>query len=447
MRCSVTLLALAVLGACSSSDTTEAPVEATASDADVTGSVLAADCATTANPLRFACTLSTAADTEVEWTVSEGDTVLQTYTTSGTEHEQTLWGLPESTALTWSATLDDGTATGNLSTGSADLGSFTVSATGTLATDHVMVPLQCSDQTGLVMFDEAGRVTWYEALGAGSTDGRGGLQGFDRTPDGFVAGLDGTEVVEVAPDGTVLRELSGFDNPLHHDLAADDAGRLYLLEAFEVDGYVLDGIRVFDDTDEVAFFTLGDVVSPSGSAGNDRYWQDTFPGAVDWSHANSVELAGDGTALLSLKAQNALMSVVVDPDAADFGEVVWTLTGDSSDLASDFSWADGGGFTGQHHASYTSAGDVMLFDNGSSSSRGLVVELDGTSASEGASAAVGSYCPTQGAAYELDDGGLLVTCANSGEVLAFDPSGAQVWSASVSCGTQAPLARAMPVSL
>ena len=442
------LLVLALIGGCASTDT-PAETAAAVSDADVTGSVAEASCATTDHPLRFRCTLTTEAEADVVWQVREGEAVIATFTTHGTDHEQLLWGLPEATELTWSAATADGGASGSLTTGTADVGSLSITTAGSgLAADHVLVPLQCSDQTGLVMFDEAGRVTWYEPLGGGSVGGKGGLQGFDRTPDGFVAGVDGDTVVEVGPDGTVLRELTGFTNPLHHDLAADDDGRLYLLEAFEEDGYVLDAVRVFDGAEEVGLFTLADVVTPSGGAGDDRYWDQEFPGAVDWSHTNSVELVGDGTAVLSMKAQNALMAVVVDPDAADFGEVAWTLTGDDSQLASDFAWSDGGGFYGQHHASIDREGRLMVFDNrDGQSSRGVVIDLDADAgeAREVATATLDSYCPTQGATYELEDGGLLLTCANEGSVHAFAPSGEEVWSATVSCGTEAPLARAMPL--
>lgn len=421
--------------------------DASVSDAEVSGAVVDAACETTENPLRFDCSLTTEAPAEVAWTVYEGSTPVRTFTSEGTHHAQLLWGLPEATDLTWEASTSAGAASGGLSTGSADLGALSIATFGVgLATDAVMVPLQCDDATGLVAFDEAGRVTWYEVLGGGSVDARGGLQGFDRTPDGFVAGIDGAEVVEVAPDGTVLRTITGLSDPLHHDLAADEDGRLYLLEAFEEDGYVLDGVRVFEGEEEVASFALSTVVTPSGGAGEDRYWAQTFPGATDWSHTNSVELVGDGTALLSLKAQNALLMVVLDPDAGDFGEVVWTLTGADSQLASDFDWSDGGGFYGQHHASVDDEGQLLLFDNGASRSRGLVLGLGEDSVSEVHSVALGEHCPTQGAAYPLDDGGLLVTCATSGTVVAFDTAGTEVWSATVDCGTQAPLARGMPMT-
>jgi len=437
---------LPFLMACVSDEAVD-PSDASVSEAEVSGSVLEAACATTDNPLRFDCTLATESDAAVTWTVFEGSDIVRSFETQGSDHAQTLWGLPEDTELSWEARYDGGSASGTLTTGTADVGAFSISTFGVgLATDAVMVPLQCDDATGLVAFDGAGRVVWYEVLGGGSVGGKGGLQGFDTTPDGFVAGVDGTEVVEVAPDGTILRTIDGLSDPLHHDVAADEEGRLYLLEAFESDGFVVDGILVFDGTEQVGQFALSDVVTMAGGAGDDRYWQDTFPGAVDWGHANSVELVGDGTALISLKAQNAVLSVVLDPDAADFGEVVWTLTGGDSQLTSDLSWSDGGGFSDQHHASVDDDGNVLLFDNGVSSSRGLVLDVGGDSVSEVASVDVGEHCPTQGSTYRLDDGGLLVTCASSGAVLAFDAAGTEVWSASVGCGTQAPLARAMPLA-
>ena len=412
------------------------------------GTVTTASCREVDHPLMARCTLTTESSSTVWWTLREAGDEVRTFTTEGTTHEQLLWGLAEGTAYTWEATTDGGSASGTLTAGTVDLGELAISAVGRApALDSVLVPLQCTDTTGLVAFDGQGRITWYQVLGPGSSDMRGGINGFDVGPDGFVAVVEGEQIAEVAPDGTLLRDLVADTLPLHHDLAVDDDGRIYVLDADEVDGYILDGVEIFDGEASVARFDLADVLTPTGTTGGDMFWASEFPGAVDWAHTNSVELGPDGTALLSLKAQNAVMQVVLDPDAADFGAVDWVLTGDDSQLTSDLAWPDGGGFYGQHHVSWSREGELLLFDNGTGSSRGLVVEVDlaAGEATELRSVAVGGSCPVQGSTYELPDGGLLTTCGNSGELQAFDASGQATWSATVSCGSRAPLARGLPL--
>jgi len=412
------------------------------------GTVSTASCREVDHPLMARCTLTTESSSTVRWTLREAGDEVRTFTTEGTTHEQLLWGLAEGTAYTWEATTDGGSASGTLTAGTVDLGELAISAVGGApALDGVLVPLQCTDTTGLVAFDGQGRITWYQVLGPGSSDMRGGINGFDVGPDGFVAVVEGERIVEVAPDGTLVRDIVADARPLHHDLAVDDDGRIYVLDATEVDGYILDGVEVFDGTSSVARFDLADVLTPTGSLGSDMFWANEFPGATDWAHTNSVELGPDGTALLSLKVQHAVMQVVLDPEAADFGAVDWVLTGDDSDLSSDLAWSDGGGFHGQHHVSWASDGSLLVFDNGTSGSRGLAVDLDldGGVASELRSVELGDYCSIQGATYELAGGGLLTTCGTSGTIEAFDASGQATWSATVSCGSRAPLARGLPL--
>lgn len=445
LRC----LPLLVLVACapdadegSSTTATEGDVGAVT----VEGSLADATC-TADGALRVRCALTTATAQDVTWTLRDGDTVLRGDTTSGTAHEHLFWHLAEGATYTWRAETDAGSASGSFTAGTEAVAGLTLAVSGsTDAFDSVLVPLQCSDTTGLVAFDPAGRITWLAELAEGSSDMRGGISGFDIGPSGFVAGLEGERVVEVAADGEVLRELVPSEAQ-HHDLAVDDQGRIYVVDAREVDGYVVDGVEIFAGTTAVARFDLGDAIDPEGHTGDDRFWAQTFPGAVDYTHTNSVELGPDGTALLSLKAQHALMQVVLDPDASDFGAVDWLLTGDASELASDLAWTDGGGFHGQHHASWGDDGELLLFDNGTQVSRGLALAVDPVAGTvhEVRSVDVGASCPVQGATYPLADGGLLTTCAGTGEIIAFDATGEATWTASVSCGSQAPLARAMPV--
>jgi hypothetical protein len=450
----IVLLALA-LAACSDGRGDDPTTSSTSSPASLgevtaTGGLSDASCEATDHPLAVRCELTSASSDTVTWTVREagdGGDVQRTLVTDGTVHQVLLWGLAAQTDYVVEAVGSDGQASGALTAGSHGLEGLSIVTTGaTDAFDSVLVPLQCDDTSGLVSFDAEGRVTWFAHLAPGSTDMRGGISGFAVSPDGFVAGLQGDGVVEVGVDGSELRFVQPSEVQ-HHDLTVDEQGRIYVVDARQVDGYVLDGVEIFSGTESVARFDLADVITPSGTTGGDMFWANTFPGAIDYTHTNSVELGPDGTGLLSLKAQNTVMQVVLDPDAADFGSVDWVLAGDDSDLSATVAFTDGGGFTGQHHASWSSDGTVLLFDNGASTSRGLelFVDPDAGTATELRSVGVGERCPVQGATYELPDGGLLTTCANSGEIVAHDASGSERWSATVSCGSQAPLARGIPL--
>ncbi|MBX2798386.1 MAG: aryl-sulfate sulfotransferase [Myxococcales bacterium] len=405
-------------------------------------------CETTDHPLRFQCAVDVADDADVTWEVTEDDTLVRQL--DGVGPDQLLWGLAPERTYTWTATSEGQSFTGSMTTGdlSGGLTSLQISTSGEAPdVDALLFPASCSGFSGLVMVDGAGDVVWFEDLG-------GDVTGFDWSDRGAVAALDKERVVEVAPDGTVLREASGFDRPLHHDVATD-GDRIWLLNAEEHDGYVVDGFYVIDAGGAVeASWDLADWVTPSGGGGSDRFWASTFPGAVDWSHGNSIEVGPDGTGLLSLRWQDAVIEVVIDPDEPDFGELVWSLTGtQASSWSSDFAWTDGGGFDGQHHASWTPAGELSVFDNGASTSRAVIVALGDGTATEVAAYPMDAHCNVQGAAYVTDDATMFATCPTAGTTLAFQGNDSQAsWTLSVTCpggggGPDSMLSRAMPIDL
>ena len=218
---------------------------------------------------------------------------------------------------------------------------------------------------------------------------------------------------------------------------------------------VVDGFYVLDDAGAVvAEWDLADHVEVGvGLLG--AFWFSEFPNAGDWSHANSIEPDGDGHVLISLKHLNALLRVVSDPDAPDFGAIDWVLGGSEVGLDADFRWVGRGDFLDQHHVARLSTGGLSVFDNLSAKrSRALLLTVDeaaGTVA-EDASWELSSRCPIQGSVYELPGGNLLSMCQDDGAVWELRRgSPTPVAKFDVLCRTTTSgaghLARALPVTL
>lgn len=444
------MLLAALLLACSTDS------GSTASVATTTGSVTDAACATQANALRFDCTVTLADAGALSWTVRDGDEAVRTFTTDeDTDHAAALWGLAPERTYSWEAVADEGTASGTVTTGALPdaLASADLQVSGDApAVDALLIPASCDGFTGLAMVAPSGELVWYEELESTGAGGPlSGVTGFDWSAGGTaVVSVDGSRLLELDPSGAVLRETSGFARPLHHDVSVV-GDRLLALNAAEHDGAVVDGFYVVGPDGSIeAEWDLADHADVAAGTTSDAFWRDTFPGASDWSHGNSISAYDDGTALLSFRWLDAVVEVVADPDAPDFGAIDWVLTGtDGGSLQGDFTWIDGGGFVGQHHASWTPDGRLSLFDNGTTSSRALVldVDLDAGTAAESEAHGLGQSCQIQGATYALDDGSVIATCADAGEVVAFAPGGGETWSMRWSCGgtRQAGMSRALPV--
>ena len=407
-------------------------------------------CEATENPLRFACALTVEEGGDAVWTVSEAGEPIRTFTTSGPDHALVMWGLPPDADLTWEVVTPGGTAGGTFRTGSLPQGlrDLTVTTSGeAVDTDAFVVPYDCSGETGLVMPGADGRVRWYQPFAFGDGGGFGptsGLTAFDWRDDRAVVVTETDRVTLVEATGEVVFDVSGFDLPLHHD-AAIQGDHVLLLNADEHDGHVVDGMYVLDATGAtVAAWDLADHVAVTGEGSSDVFWTQTFPNATDdWSHGNGVTPDGEDHVLVSLRWQDAVVRVASDPGAEDFGEIDWVLTGQpGTDLPGDFTWPEGGGFVGQHHATRLADGGVGVFDNGrpADGSRGLFLDVDlaTMTVTERESWPVGEFCFVTGGAAELPGGGALVTCDTDRTVYEFVPGeAAPVWEATIACETTA----------
>jgi hypothetical protein len=425
-----------------------------------TGSVTDATCASTTNALRFTC--SAVADGELTWTVYDDGVAVREFMSTGPDHTVSLYGLVAETDYTWDAVGTAGSASGELSTGGLPSGlrGVDLSTTGsTSAFDHVLFPVAC-DAGWLVVADTRGQVTWYEeitdSVGGGPSDGVSGFAVTDNNT--LLTAARGQTLTEWALSGDKVFETAIVDQ--HHDVHQSD-GYAYTLTHDVFDGQTVDGFEVFDsDGRSVAQWWLADHVEITdgggggggGPGGGGPGGGGPGGGASEWSHGNSIEVA-NGEALISLRWQDAVVSVSADPTAPDFGEINWILVGDDGDLDSDLRWTDGGSYDGQHHAMWTADGQLSLFDNADRSEDSRVLHLDVDPVAGTVSIAetfsLGTHCDIQGSGYDLADGGVLATCGDGGWTAAYDASGAEQWRMDISCssgGRGSMVPRAMPFS-
>jgi hypothetical protein len=380
-----------------------------------TASLPPAPCSPTTNALRFDCDV----DGTLRWWPADDPAQVREAVADGSYR---IWGLRANVDTI--VELPDGTLTfvrpGPLP---PQLLASTALASGTASTP-IAIPTPCEGRD-LVVLDEQGRLVWYESFQAA-------VSAIDITPDGtFLVLIGGTRLIEVDVFGNALLNVADFEHPLHHDVSRDEAGNTYALfaHAIEHEGveYVLDGLYVVDRAGStVAEWFLADHLPDGTLFPDDRgqYWQGRFPDAVDFSHANSVEVSPDEGLVLSFRWLHGVLKLTGDPTSGDFGALEWVVSAPQGDLPSDFELSGTDpAFDGQHHATLDDQGRLWLFDNGADDepSRGLRFELDGDTAEVSAAWSLERHCPIQGGAYPTADDGVLLTCSGPGEVREFGP--------------------------
>lgn len=440
------------------------------------------------NVLRYDCAVTTSAPAgSVRVGLAErGGPVRSTFTaepvdgTDGAAHTVTLWGMRADRDHDVTASTGDGAvATASFRTAPlpALVQQLHVDVTGIdPVTDTLMVPFRCDEVPFLGIIDVTGALVWYQEL---IVDGDGTIGMFNPTDDGGVVAIVAHDVQEWDLRGQLRRQLVegiDFDNRIHHDVIKRD-GLLYALfaDVYPVGSQeaVVDGIYVFDDTAIVDTWELYDhvVITEADLAGGDHlFWQDVFPGAVDFSHANSL-FVDDGGIYVSTRWLSTVWKLRPHADPA-FGDVVWRLVGrPQSPILPDFRLTADvpgpAGFVEQHHARIDPAGRLTLFDNRlgvSPTSRIIAYALDptGIDAAPGTAAGaatvveahdLGQMCDTQGSVYTTPAGDRVATCAPTGEVLEYRADGGDTpaYTMKVQCADDAGLRvimpRAVPIDL
>jgi len=393
------------------------------------------------NALRFDCDLALDApgDASIHFQAEDGDRRTRTSTAGlTTTHTITLWGMRPETAYSWTVEVNgvEGPS-GTLLTGPlpASLTGLAITATGTdPVADHLAYAGSCGGQGHALIIGSDGAVYWYQPF-----EGRG--TALNLTDDGTVILLSGQRILEYDLSGELLLSLDedDFGAPIHHDVFKY-ADHVYVLfaDAYPVgdEEAVVDGIYVFDRAGTlVETWELFDHLSLTAEdlmGADDRFWEEDFPGAADFSHGNSVFVDASGI-YVSTRWISTIWKVV-GLGEPDFGAIAWSLTGEASapvppDLVLGTRIGGEADFIGQHHATMAPDGRLTLFDNRTAgdTSRGLALDVDETA---GTAEIVAAYplpvqCNVQGGSFQVEGGGTVVTCATTGRTYHFQPGAAE----------------------
>ncbi len=322
------------------------------------------------------------------------------------------WGLKPDTAYTWTIGSHSGTVHTDVLPEVLRMAS--IQTTGDpFGFDAVLQPLDCDGQVFHTLIDGDGDIVWYLPIDLFKSQ----LDGYEWSQaDRSVLTVGRATFVEQHVGGTETMRLQrgvDFTGDLHHD-AARWGEFTYLLHETHGPGLDVDGVHVFDGSGAlVGTFHLDDHYDTSVGGG--------FFG--DWAHSNGVNVTAGGEVVMSLLNFDTVLGIDGDPASPTFLDLTWSAVGGPDGLPNPvYSWVPGPteGFDGQHNASLL--GDSLyLFDNGSQDdSRALRMELDSAAGTVTVAEAwsVGSYCPVQGGAVPID-GGVLATCPESRDVLAF----------------------------
>ncbi len=244
-----------------------------------------------------------------------------------------------------------------------------------------------SEFEAIIAIDRHGEIVWHKTfdfclmdcrqsrqntLLVMGTDGRALEIGFDGelihqwycTPR-FPDGLDGIPLETEKIHHTICELADGLLASLsihHHPLAEPHDGWTHLMS---------DTVVIFDRAGRIEQeFSLVDCLDTERMShdGPAPYWANQgWLNTLDWTHGNClIEDPKDGGLLLSLRHQDAVVKVTRR------GELVWIL-GDSTGWRTP--WQNkllrlqgGRPFYHQHDLSFTAAGHLMLFDNGTAGS-------------------------------------------------------------------------------
>lgn len=249
--------------------------------------------------------------------------------------------------------------------------------------------------------DRAGQVVMLFELGIEAL-GRDVREG----PDGSLWVARGKEMRRLSPWGETL-DLVERETSFHHDVLPTEHGLLTMLE--------VDQVHTLDAYGEVT--VTGDLLVEFSPTGEELWSWNAFDhldvqsfdealvypryekyGYVEWTHGNGMSWGDDGTLVVSMRNQRAVIGI-----DRDTGDIAWRVDGE--DLDSPF-WGQ--------HAPLLEDGLLTVFDNlGAETSRVGTWDLsDGSLVWEYDTGAVNE---TFGSAERMDSGDLLVTAIGQRE--------------------------------
>jgi len=430
------------------------------------------------NALRIACLVDLPEPGSVTLTLApaHGGGLARSFVSPGpaTDHEVVGFDLRGMTAYTWEIVGSGGELrTGMVTTGTAPMGlrvPMEVAVNGDSSIERLLMPWSCNGSALLLVVDGDGLIRWYQDIPVGV------INNVAASDSGtFLVLLSRGIVAEYAMDGTLVRQSEHEDNPspLHHDLLAKHGRRAALHASLEQypngSAYIVDGITSLVDA-PAEVWSYGDVVDPQGLIGSTvGYWMGTYVNAIDFGHANALDVDEQGVWLVSFKHQDTVMAIVGDPAAPDVGTVAWSiaggaLAGEPGTLALTSTAGIEAAFEHPHNARWLADGGITLVDNGrfenADDTRVLRIDIDveaGTADVVREYVLTGHRCPVQSSAYPLADGSVVVMCTATGTLFEFEPDGTLRREVGLSCpddpaggglpGLGASIISAIPVTL
>lgn len=328
-----------------------------------------------------------------------------------------------------------------------DVPSFVALQTGDVQPGYTMVawmtPLGSSVANPAVIVDQAGRVVWYRENARTISD-------WQKQKDGtYTVAVNNFDFISYSYFvaqyqvfdnlGNLLRTWSATGSWLtdNHELLILPNGDA-LIMAFKQ--RIMDLTSIGGRANATVVGNILQRLSPSGAV---QFQWDSFdhlPVAgivspvdlrgsyVDWTHANSIDVASDGNYLVSMRH----LSQVLKIDSTT-GAILWKLGG----LGSDFQFAGDSlnGFSMQHGARELPNGNILMFDNGNEhvppQSRAAEYRLDRANRTATLAweyrALVSLYGFAMGFAQRLDNGNTLIAYGTGQRVQEVNPAGQVVW--------------------
>jgi hypothetical protein len=400
------------------------------------------------HPLRLTCSVLVDPPQTVTWSWQRVDRTGDRWTARWEVGPEAKTGLlahfNPATDYEWTAAAGGRLVTGTVTTGPlpSDWG-LSVAVSGALDAPAYSFPYQC-DRDGVFVVDREGRPLAYHFVEEGLVY----LDNANRLSDGSYLLLyqrgDQSFLRHFRLDGDVGEvPLEALPGPAHHDAWFDDGlyWVLYRDLRFTALGQLgLDGLAVLDPSGALlARWELGDLYLPS---------QLDPPYFADVSHANAVwSPPGSRDALISFRHLDLVLRLRADPDAEDFGQVLWQVSGSDRaprlgpELTTIGPVGSDPGFTAQHHAWLDAEGRLVLFDNGAFGERSRVAtwRLDETAGTARLDDhwELSLNCAFQGGAWFSASGAPLATCGPISAAFEFAPPSESDLQASIeiSCPT------------
>ena len=424
----------------------------TTSPGGSTPATLEVTCAEGGNALRWECTVdvSPAQDVQLTYWRSDGLSVARTASSTGadTQHVLDLLFLAKLQDYEVEVTaVDDPSAVVTTTFATGDVPGIVdsrLSIDGVPTFSLIGSHIPCSSDAGAVLYDAyTGDLAWYHLLSGTGNFGANDMVQFTDAftvlgeSGGTVVEVDllGNDVVRLVDQDTALGiSVSGIFGNFHHDIFKH-ADNYYTIYRENFGGFSdLDNVVIFDaaGTELATWRSLDHMAIPGNWSG-------------DFMHTNTVFVDDSGDVYLSLLTQHMVAKFDGDWTGADFGTVLWTMTGQGgsdipSDIQPDFSALAGPKIWGdQHSVTMRSDGRLQLLDN--DNGRALIVSVDEVNLTATVDAeypAASGTCGPQGTSRETPNGNVLVGCSGD-TVREFDlTTQALLWEADEVCSGFSP---------